>query len=676
MDRETKARTLAILREKDRRAKQRDHAEKLKNNFGAFIRESWHVVEPAMSLIDNWHIDALAEHLMAVARGDIRFLMINIGPGYAKSLIASVQFSAWLWTLRPQERILAGTYAGKLTVRDSVRTRDLVTSDWYRDSFAPEWRMVKENEDFISNSASGFRLALSVGSVATGFRGNGQIFDDVLNASDKHSEAKRDEARDWAMSTMSTRFNDMRKGWRVVIGQRLHELDPYGSMLATGDYEHLCLPSEFEPERRSRTSIGWTDPRTEAGELLFPELFTAKVLEQAKKDLGTYDYAGQHQQRPAPAEGGIVKREWWKTYDADNPPSFDMVMVSVDATFKETSESDYVAIHAYGAVGNRTYLIARLNERMAYGPTRQAVAHMSTKHAARGTLIEDKANGTAIISELKTSQPGVIAISPTSGKESRAWACSPEIEAGNVFLPADKNGLLLPWAQDVVEQWAVFPNGAHDDDVDAMTQYLNWRRERNTAGTVYGSCFTPDLLYDEQWIVEHKPGLRNAGGYQDHFIGAFGTNTQMVFLSIYDDGNVLWFDSEVMWDALLENRQKSDVEHVADLQAMMSGSRNVEVVVSAEADNLRNVLGQNGIWYSSTDEDVLQGIRKFSSLMTHKKSRFNTRCKYLISQMANFTWDEKAAARGELKASAGNEAAAHAARMVVAAKVEDWRLIA
>lgn len=460
-----------------------------------------------MPLIDNWHIDALGEHLEAVAHGKIRFLMINIGPGYAKSLIASVQFSAWLWTIRPTERILAGTYASDLTVRDSIRTLDLITSDWYKETFAPAWNLarkteeadgekydpltdswtlVKQNEDFISNSLKGERRALSVGGKATGFRGNGQIFDDLLNAQDKHSEAVRNKARDWAISTMSTRFNDMRNGWRVCIGQRLHELDPYGAMLATGRYEHLCLPSEFEPERRCVTSIGWSDPRKEAGELLFPELFTHQVLEQAKKELGTYDYAGQHQQRPAPAEGGIVKRDWWQAYIHEQYPSFDLIAISVDAAFKETKDSDYVAIHVYGCIGPRTYLIDRTHDRMSYLATKRAITALIQRWKPRAILIEDKANGPAVISELKKSFTGVIAITPEGSKESRAWACSPEIESGNVYLPATlpqgvtdiDEATPLPMASEVVEEWAVFPNGAHDDDVDAMTQFLNWRRKR------------------------------------------------------------------------------------------------------------------------------------------------------------------------------------------------------
>lgn len=462
-----------IRAELDRRQKRKQESERLRNDFAAFIRDSWHIVDPTMKLIDNWHIDALAEHLQAVADRRIRYLMINIGPGYAKSIIASVMFSAWLWARNPQTKIIAATYASSLTIRDSIRTRDLVMSEWYQETFSADWSMVKTNEDWISNSKSGDRRALSVGGKATGFRADGQIFDDLLNASDKHSKPARDYARDWAISTMSSRFNDMRNGWRVVIGQRLHEEDPYGAMLATGKYEHLCLPSEFESKSRCSTSIGWTDPRTVDGELLFPELFTREVLEQAKLDLGSYDYAGQHQQRPSPAEGGLFKRDWWRYYRPEELPAMHMILISVDATFKEAKDVDYVAIHVYGFNGPRAYLLARRHQKMGFTATKDSIRILYAEFRPSAVLIEDKANGPAIIEELSREISGVIAITPEGGKIARAWAASPSIEAGGVYLPME------PWAQEVVEEAAAFPNAAHDDDVDAMTQALNWQRSNN-----------------------------------------------------------------------------------------------------------------------------------------------------------------------------------------------------
>lgn len=483
-----------LILERQRRDKL-ELAERLRNDFAAFVRAAWSVVDPAMPLIDNWHIDAMAVHLQAVAEGRIRYLMISVGPGYAKSIIASVMFSAWIWARNPQVKISAATYSKSLTIRDSLRVRDLLSSTWFRETFGPGWKWVKENEDWLSNDQKGERRAFTVGGAATGFRADGQIFDDLLNATDRHSEAARSAAQDWAIRTMSTRFNDMRKGWRVVIGQRLHEEDPYGAMLATGDYVHLNLPSEFERERKccawckvhgATTKIGFTDPRKEDGELLFPELFTAAVIAQAKKDLGSYDYAGQHQQRPAPAEGGMFKRSYWRRYTREELPGIDVFIISVDCNFKEASDNDYVAIHVYGFVGPRCYLLARRHEQMGFRATLQSIRVLWDEFRPAATLIEDKANGPAVIEELSREIPGVIAINPEGGKIARAWAAQPTVEAGGVFLPvegiiAGQNG--IDGADEVIEETAAFPNGRHDDDVDAMTQALNWHRTNNDLST-------------------------------------------------------------------------------------------------------------------------------------------------------------------------------------------------
>lgn len=487
---EDQERLTALIRERQQR-RNATEAETLRADFGKFIRAAWGIVDPAMPLIENWHIDAMAEHLQAIADRSIRFLMINIGPGYAKSMITAVLFSAWLWTREPMTKILAATYSSALSNRDSVRARDLILSEWYQSRFnagEEPWQWVKTNEDYFSNTVKGERRALSVGGAATGFRADGQIFDDLMNAKDRHSETIRKSAKDWAISTMSSRFNDMRNGWRVVIGQRLHEDDPYGAMLSTGDYVHLNLPSEFESQRKccswclehgSTTKLGFTDPRKEEGELLFPKLFTPAVIAQAKKDLGGYDYAGQHQQRPAPAEGGMFKRSFWRWYTRAELPAAQMIVISVDCTFKKVDDADYVAIHVYAVVGPRFYLIARRHEQMGFKATKDAIRILWDEFKPSATLIEDKANGPAVIEALSVEVPGVIAINPEGGKVARAWAAQPTVEAGGLFLPIEAHYE----AMQVVDEAAEFPNGRNDDDVDAMTQFLNWIRTNHDFST-------------------------------------------------------------------------------------------------------------------------------------------------------------------------------------------------
>lgn len=444
-------------------------AEQARRNLGEFIRQSWHVVEPSTDLIWNWHIDAIAMHLEAVTDGRIRRLLINIPPGHMKSLLVDVFWPAWVWINRPEWRALFSSYSGDLAIRDSVRCRDLIRSEWYQKSFRPAWTMSGDQnvKSYFKNDRQGFRFSLSVGSQATGWRGDCVVVDDPLNVKDQWSEPARLEAIRWWDKTMSSRLNDPRKGARVIIMQRLHEEDLAGHVLEKGGYVHLCLPTEFESERRCKTPIGWEDPRVDDGELLFPELFTRAVLEEAKRDLGSTDYAGQHQQRPAPAEGGIIKRAWLRYYDR-LPPRFDQVIQSWDMAFKESKDGSFVVGTVWGQVGADCYLVDLVREHLDFPATIAAVRAMSVRHpTALAKLVEDRANGPAVIQTLKREIPGLIAVEPDGSKEGRAASTAPLWEAGNVHLPRN-----APWLEPYVAEIVNFPNAAKDDQMDSTSQAL------------------------------------------------------------------------------------------------------------------------------------------------------------------------------------------------------------
>ena len=478
-------------------------AEKCRRHFRHFVRHGWEVLEPGTRLAWNWHIDAICDHCQAVTRGEIRNLLINIPPGHMKSLIVSVFWPAWEWIEEPEVRSLFSSYALDLSLRDSVRFRDLVQSDWYQDWFCPEWRLSQDQKtkSNISNGRKGFRLAMSVGGRATGFRGNKIVTDDPLNAKEMHSLAAREECLFWWDKVMSSRLNDMRTGAKVIIMQRLHEQDLSGHVLGKGVYEHLCLPSEFEPDRRSVTFIlragervpFWEDPRTEPGELLFPELFPRPVLDQARKDLGEDGYAGQHMQAPAPPEGGMLKRHHWRFWKhagqplgpvpmrmADGsqveipvvelPAAFDEQIQSWDMAFKDTKASDFVVGQAWGRTSADKWLLEQVRDRLSFTASVEAVREMSARWPrAYAKLVEDKANGPAIIDTLTHEIAGMIAVNPEGGKEARCAAVSPQQEAHNVYLPHPD---IAPWVWAFIERCAAFPKVTHDDEIDALSQAL------------------------------------------------------------------------------------------------------------------------------------------------------------------------------------------------------------
>lgn len=485
-------------------------AEACRNSLARFVREAWHVVEPETPLLWNWHIDAICEHLEAQTRGEIQNLLINVPPGHMKSLIVSVFWPAWEWTIAPGTRWLMSSYALDLAVRDSVRCRDVIESAWYRSLFRPEWRLTGDQnvKSFYTNTATGSRMCISVGSRATGFRGNRIVCDDPLNATEVASEATLDAAIRWWDKVMPTRLNDPRSDTRTMIMQRLHERDPSGHILATkSNFVHLCLPTEFEPERRCSTSLPWTDPRTKPGELLFEELFTRQVVDQLKVDLGSDGFAGQHQQRPAPAEGLILKRQFWRYWQpvgaglppvrvdlgdrvievpaVELPARFDEECQSWDMAFKDTDASDPVCGQVWGRLGANAFLRDQMCARMSFTESVNGVRSMSAKWPGTSAkYIEDKANGPAVIASLRTEVPGLIAVNPEGGKTARAHAVQPFCEAGNVYLPHPS---LYPWVEPLIAECAGFPRGAHDDQVDALTQALIRLLVKRTAGGEFWS---------------------------------------------------------------------------------------------------------------------------------------------------------------------------------------------
>lgn len=446
-----------------------------------FMREAWHVVEPGKELIWNWHLDAMASHMQAVTEGKIRRLIVNVPPGTMKSLGFAVFWPAWEWTFKPEIRSLFASYAGDLALRDSVRCRSVIESDWYRSAYKIRWRFSGDQnlKSAFENTRKGSRLALGVGGKGTGFRGDKVVVDDSLSVKQAYSEAARENVRVWWRATMSSRVNDLATGAFVVIGQRLHESDLPGDLIKEGGYELLCLPSEFVPERRSVTyvhlpakTIFWQDPRTTGGELLFPKKFPKEVLDHERTlGMGPDEYTGQHQQSPVSGSGNVFKREWWKRYPADPEvmaESMDEIIQSWDFAFKGTESSDFVVGQVWGRRGAQLFLLDQVRDRMTFVETKQAVIDLSIKWPmALLKLMEDKANGSAVMSELQQTIPGMVPVEPDGDKVARARAISPFVQAENVWLPQQGS-----WVGDFITEHASFPRGSNDDQVDAMSQAL------------------------------------------------------------------------------------------------------------------------------------------------------------------------------------------------------------
>src|SRR5579864_4054381 len=251
-----------------------------------FVRQAWHVVEPSTIFVPGWHIDAIIEHLEAVSAGRIRSLLINVPPRHMKSLLVSVFWPAWEWIRWPERRWLFASYAESLAIRDNLRSRRLIQSAWYQGNWGDRFQFAgDQNEKHkVETDRGGHRIAVGTGGSATGEGGDRLVIDDPHNIGEIESTLVRKGALDWFDTVWSTRANDPKTTARVIIMQRSHSDDLSGHVLEQGGYEHLSIPAEYEGDSR-KTAVGWSDPRREEGELLWPERFGPAEIAEAKRTL-------------------------------------------------------------------------------------------------------------------------------------------------------------------------------------------------------------------------------------------------------------------------------------------------------------------------------------------------------------------------------------------------------
>lgn len=450
------------------------------NLHSFFARFAWPALSPATPFADNWHIGAICEHLEAVARGQIRNLIINMPFRMLKSTLVSQAFPAWDWLTNPSREFLTASYATDVATRDAVDARRIIESLAYQHAFGHLFQLTGDQnvKTRYENDKRGRRTVTSTDAAGTGFGGDIRIVDDPVSAKKADSAIELQKSIEWWKGTMATRANDPRTGAAIIVHQRLNSNDLTGYLLAEEKgWDHLVLPMRFDPELQKTTSIGFRDPRTEKDQLLHPERIDEETCARLEKSLGAYHTNAQLQQNPAPRSGIIFGRGDWRFYTV--VPKLDEIVISVDCTFKDALTSDYVAIQAWGRVGSHHYLLRRQKERLAFGATCDAVRTFAALYPdAIAVLVEDKANGSAVISTLSGQLHGVTPIQPEGGKVARAFAMQPEHEAGNIWLP---DASVDPDIETFLDEASRFPAGAHDDEVDAMTQYVNWARKRSAS---------------------------------------------------------------------------------------------------------------------------------------------------------------------------------------------------
>ena len=563
----------AYTRQKKKEAAESDLVE--------FIRQSWSVIEPGQAYVEGWHVGAMAMHLEhcfgGENEGEINRLLINIPPGHMKSLMG-VFYNAWLWgpKNRPWIRFLCASHAQTLAIRDTMKFRRLILSDWYQDLWGDRVKIAGDQnaKTKIESTATGFREAVAAGGI-TGSRGDIVWLDDPMSVEGANSEAMRDTTIEWFLEAVPTRLNNPAPVYDsegnlskpasviIVVMQRLSEGDVSGVILDRQlGYEHLMLPAEFEPDRKCITSIGFEDPRTDAGELLFPLRFPREVIERDKKVLGPYAYAGQMQQRPAPAGGGIIKREYWQLWDDNEAmaqgakdgnayPDMNMIIVSVDTAYTSKQENDASYITVWGCwdrgggvaksmlsqAGAKIHILDSrdtipcvmlmwakelrvpmhgediergadeskgafaVREKESWGLV-QWIGYAAKLYKADRILIESKASGITVADEIKrlykVASWDVELINPGAVDKVARTYAVQPVFTNGQVFAPDKS-----WADHLITQFEVFPKGKSDDGVDSSTQALRWLRERKLLERQ--EEIAAQINYEASWKPKSKP---------------------------------------------------------------------------------------------------------------------------------------------------------------------------
>lgn len=442
-------------------------------SLATFARFAWPVLEPATDLKWGWALDAICQHLEAVTNGHLTRLLMNVPPGSMKSLLTGVIWPAWEWGPRnlPHHRFLGTAHKQDLAVRDNLKCRRLIRSGWYQRLWPVSLVSDQDAKTKFENDKTGFREAMAFTSM-TGSRGDRVILDDPHSVDDANSPVKLAADITTFREALPSRVNNDQSAI-VIVMQRLHEQDVSAVAKELG-YEHLMIPMRFEADRRCTTSIGWQDPRTTDGELMFPERFPEKQVDELERTLGSYATAGQLQQRPAPRSGGMFQRSDFEVVDA-LPAGKGRTVRAWDFAASEQkpgTRPDWTVGLKMTMIGDVFYVVDV--ERGQWKPSKVEDVLVSTASQDGSDVAiripEDpgaagKADAATKIKLLKGY--AVKAVRPTGEKSVRARPASAQAEAGNVKL------LRGAWNQAFLDELCVFPAGVNDDQVDAFADALN-----------------------------------------------------------------------------------------------------------------------------------------------------------------------------------------------------------
>lgn len=491
--------------------------DQIRDSFYEFVKYMWGSlnIDPYK---DNWHIQALCEHLEASYRGEIRNLIINLPPRMAKSIITSILFPAWCWTNDPKKRFLYSSYTDSLIKRDALAFRSFLESGkfnkfWGHEIYFPSG---KRGLNFMQNNMYGYRYGAPAGGAITGHGADILIVDDPNDINKSESLVIRTKVNNWFDYTLPTRVHNPNEVSFIVVQQRAHCLDVSGHILSKKNhgYVHLFLPMEYEKNRKcitvplkSTKGKPWQDPRTEEGELLFEEHYNFEALQKLKRSFNndTYRIAGQLQQRPTPSGGGIILTSWFNKWQDPELPTFELILQSWDTALTTGVDSSFSACTTWGVFQidgiYQIMLLSLFKDKLEYPNLRKMIYRLANNYMDTDfenpiggsrivdtVIIESKGSGYGLLADIR-SQPWnknimLLGFDPTKDAEinsrrgyskvGRARLVTHLMEAGQVWVQTTKKDpeRLTEFSQVFLNACELFPSSDSNDIIDTMSQAL------------------------------------------------------------------------------------------------------------------------------------------------------------------------------------------------------------
>lgn len=486
-----------------------------------FFKQSWHVIEGHTDFVDEWYLEEIAKSLEDCYCRKIKNLLINLPPRKGKTNLISIAFPVWVWLHNPEEKFICASYTNSLALKIADKSKLLIESNWFQSKWGKQFKLRKDqnSKSYFANDKTGYRMSTSAGSFVTGSGGSVIIVDDGNDPSGE-SEVTTERVNTWWSQKMFNRVNDARTAIRIMVQQRSQSENDLSGNIIRNDIENqwvkYILPMEYESGIKSN----FNDKRTVEGELLSCR-DTPEIVRQLKREMGSAGYAAQYQQRPAPLEGGMIKKQWFKLYQYPELPQLEYVLQSWDTALTANDDSAYSACTTWGVFLDRydnenVILLSCWRDKLEYPELRDRVKRLSKDYRDVGVnalpfnmkytpdqiVIEAKASGDPLIQDLRRAGVYAQPFVPNKhgDKIQRVRLVTSLIESGIVWVPCQKNNKdkMADFADDFVTNISYFPNVSSRDFVDTMTQALILLRDGNRI------CHPKDYYEPE----EHKEQVR------------------------------------------------------------------------------------------------------------------------------------------------------------------------